>query len=146
MIVNYVVLSNLAVFMMVSKTPKTLDYGLWTQWTGYITWTIKVQNADYRLQTIVCFTKLDCPIILHNHNWRFQMSCKSCLVVNYPEIINYLLFASSHFNWAIFDKFCDFPQIVQLDVIWGQLCKLTPSHNNRGPNKSKCIIIFHFRL
>ena len=46
MIVNYVVLSNLAVFMMVSKTQITLDYGLWTQWTGYIIWT---KNADYGL-------------------------------------------------------------------------------------------------
>lgn len=61
MIVNYVVLSNLAVFMMVSKTPKTLDYGLWTQWTGYITWTIKVQNADYRLLYVLL-------------NWTAQLS------------------------------------------------------------------------
>ena len=38
-----------------------------------------------------------------------------------------------YFNLAFFYEFCDFPQILWSDAIWGQLCKIAPSCNIRWP-------------
>ena len=48
-----------------------------------------------------------------------------------PKVRIYCLL---YFNLAFFFyEFCDFPQIVWSDAIWGQLCKIAPSCNIRWP-------------
>ena len=43
-----------------------------------------------------------------------------------------------YLNSTFFHEFCDFPQIVRSDAIWGQLCEIAPSRNIRWPVSGGC--------
>ena len=47
-----------------------------------------------------------------------------------------------YLHLAFFYELCDFPQIVRSDVIWGELCEISPSRNIRWPD---CKIKYHHK-
>ena len=48
-------------------------------------------------------------------------------------VIKVRIYCLLYLNLALFYRLCDFPQIVQSDAIWGQLCEVAPLHNIRWP-------------
>ena len=74
-------------------------------------------------------------------NRRFQMSCKAFFSGKSPYItlrlgkclIKVRIYYLLSLNLA-FSQLCDFPQIVRLDAIWGQLWEIAPSRYIRCPD------------
>ena len=84
-----------------------------------------------------------CPDTVIESDRRFQMSCKAFFSGKSPYIIlssgkcliKVRIYTFTLLEFSIFFyELCDFPQIVWLDAIWGQLCEIAPSCSIRWPD------------